>query len=60
MGSWLTWGLVSIKARRFLELGYSENDVGQLGRHREVSVSKLMSDRGKSWHYRTPGRFTDI
>lgn len=39
--------LGSIKAR-FLQLGYLEEDVNQLRRHREVRTSKPMSDRGKS------------
>lgn len=43
--------LDSIKAR-CLPLGYSEKDVNQLRRHREVRISKPMSDRGKSWHHR--------
>jgi hypothetical protein len=59
MVSWLTWSLDSIKAR-LLQLGYSESDVDQLRWHREVRVGKPMSDRGKSWHYRTLGRSTDI
>lgn len=41
----LTWLLGSIKGR-FAELGYVEEDVKQLRWHREVSVSKPMSDRG--------------
>jgi hypothetical protein len=39
--------LGSIKAR-FAELGYVEEDVKQLRWHREVSVSKPLSDRGVS------------
>jgi hypothetical protein len=39
--------LGSIKTR-FLPLGYSEGDVNQLRRHREVRTSKPMSNRGKS------------
>jgi hypothetical protein len=58
-GKCFTWSLASIKAW-FLQLGYTESDVGQLRRHCEVRVSKPMSDRSKSWHYRTLGQSTDI
>jgi hypothetical protein len=44
--------LDSIKARLLaLQCGYLEKDVNQLRLHREVRISKPMSDRGQSWHY---------
>ena len=43
----LPGSLGSIKAR-FAELGYVEEDVRQVRWHREVSVSKPLSDRGVS------------
>lgn len=39
--------LGSIKDR-FLQIGYSAEDVNQVRRHHEVRISKPMSDRGKS------------
>lgn len=41
----LTWAFGSIKAR-FVKIGYAAEDVAQIRWHREVSMSKLMSDRG--------------
>ena len=41
--------LDSIKAR-LLAHGYLEKDVNHIRQHREVRISKPMSDRGQSWH----------
>jgi hypothetical protein len=41
----LTWGYESIKAR-FVKIGYAAEDVTKIRWHREVNMSKPMSDRG--------------